>query len=162
MRFHVGLQLPQGLDERRNATTWDLATLEPVRLVRHDDELGGELLVLLTELVDEGVQRGFGSVQGREQVVLFRLVMLVEELRVGVDGPKQFVTGSRIGTGGGRESQEIRVMADELLVRRLERCDDRSVTREADEQLEHRIRVLVRSSGVGRHMSSMRPMRARH
>src|SRR3954453_11351458 len=77
--------------------------------------------------------------------------MFVEQLRVSVEGLKNLVKGLAVGSRSRSESQNIRVIPTELVVRLLEGREDRAFASQPDEKLECWVRVLVGRPGAGGH-----------
>ena len=78
------------------------------------------------------------------------MVMFIEQHRVRVERVKKLVQGFVVADRTHRQTQTIRVKGVELVVRRLERCDDSALSGQRDEISKYRIRV-VRGCGRGLH-----------
>jgi hypothetical protein len=83
------------------------------------------------------------------------MVMLVEQLRVLVECPNELIMGALVERRRRHQSEKLRVIPMKLLVRGLERGDDRALASEVHKELEYRVRLLVGCSGSGRHAYRM-------
>jgi hypothetical protein len=144
MLVHRDLKVCQGVDNALRSIDRGLASSAVLRLLHHDPESSGKLLMLTYQLINDCVERGLGLTEGGEEVVVLGMVMFIEQLCVGVESLKKLVEGFVVTDRRHRQAQAIRVKAVELVVRRLERCDDSALSGERDEILEYRIRAIVR------------------
>ena len=152
---HDAFELREGFDEQRCVDLIGATKSSAAHAFEHHRELVSQLFVLPTELINNRGQRRFGLTERREEVLVFGLVMLVEQFRVVVERPEQLAVGLLVERGRQSESRELRVIPMELIVRGLERRDDRALTSEVDETLKYRARVVVEGSAAGRHARDM-------
>ena len=113
-------------------------------MFEHRGELSGELHVLIGELLDDLVERGLSTPQCWEQVVVFGLVMFVKERRVCVKRLKKFAKTLLVRTDRDHESHAILVIRTELVVRRLQRDDERALACQVAEESEGWVRTFPR------------------
>jgi len=94
----VALELQEHIDEPRNVIVFGVAGLQAVRAFPHDGELAGQFFMLRCEPVHNRVERRLSPVEGREEVLVFGLVMVIEQFRVGVEHANQLVESPLVRT----------------------------------------------------------------